>query len=121
MALLRRSENAMIDSTSDDAISTPDRDNASDPTDATYRVRSRESVSEAVIRAVRSETQLGIVELPPLYSTVEPDALDRLFTHPGLGAEASGRADAVIEFSYADTLVHVKSDGTITVVPPDRR
>lgn len=110
----------MADSlSSDDSLSTPGSGETRGRDDATYRVRSRESVTEAVVRAASSETGTDRIELPPLYSTVDPDALNRLFAHSDSGS--TRRPNAVIGFTFAGQRVRVKSDGTITVDPPDGR
>lgn len=110
----------MADSlSSDDSLSTPGSDETRGRDDATYHIRSRESVTDAVVRAVSSETGADRIELPPLYSTVDPDALNRLFTNRRSGT--TRQPNSVIGFTYADQRVQVKSDGTITVDPSDRR
>jgi len=92
---------------------TCDRENAA------YDVQQQESVTQAVVRAVRSESHADDRTLPPLYSTIEPDALNQLFTHRGTQAEESRQPTGVVEFLYAGYRVRVQSDGTINVNPPD--
>lgn len=121
MALLRSGESIMVDSvSSDDAVVTSGNDEARDPEGATYRVRSHETVTEAVVRAVSSEAQSDSIDLPPLYPSVDPDALNRLFTHRGSGTKSARQPDGVVGFTHAEHHVRVNSDGTIDVAPPDR-
>lgn len=61
------------------------------------------SPSEKVIQEVAAKTGTDPLELPPLYETIDPDALDAL-------VESSGESGLQVEFQYADR--HVVVDGT---------
>ncbi|KTG08423.1 hypothetical protein AUR64_19535 [Haloprofundus marisrubri] len=57
-----------------------------------------DSVSEVVIRAVATTIDCDPLELDQLYGTVDPDALDDLFTE---GPSASPTADGQFIFSFS--------------------
>lgn len=91
----------------------------------TYDVSGDESLSEGVVAAISAVsgadpspgTPTGTEEgdhLEPLYTAVEPDALDRLFR-----ATASDlpRPSGRITFTYCGHEVTVRSDGRISVEP----
>ena len=64
------------------------------------------TVSEQVVEKVARVTGTDALELPPLYDSVDPDALDSLATGPG---------DVEIAFVYAGQEVCVESGGEISV------
>ncbi|MFW5911103.1 MAG: HalOD1 output domain-containing protein [Halolamina sp.] len=66
----------------------------------------RGTVSERVIRRVAAANDADPLALPPLYDTIDPDALDDL---------VEGMAAGTVAFSYADCAVTVSDDGSITV------
>lgn len=61
------------------------------------------SPSEKVVKAVAAKTGTDPLELPPLYETIDPDALDAL-------VESSGERSLQLEFQFAGR--HVVVDGT---------
>lgn len=62
--------------------------------------------SVAIVDAVAAATDRSATELPPLHQDVDPEALDRLLT--------GGSSPPVhLQFSYAGTVVSVRSDGTL--------
>lgn len=67
-----------------------------------------ESVCAAVVQAVAAVSDTSPTNLPPLYETINTDALDAL-----LEAERQTAADATIDvsFRYDDYEVVVSSDG----------
>lgn len=73
--------------------------------------RSGELPSERVIEAVAAYSNTPPEELPPLYNTLDPDALDVLFPSDGM----NGRVD----FSYANYKVTLRSDKEIELSPVD--
>lgn len=89
--------------------------------DARYHVRNHESVTEAVVRAIHSKTQSDGTTLPLLYSTVDPDALNKLFDSKKSGSETSQERSGTVGFTYAGHYVQVTSDGTIGVVSEDEQ
>lgn len=68
--------------------------------------------SQRVPRKVASVLNVDSLELPPLYESVDPDALDGLFAEPdGL----SGTRTGALSFAYAGCTVFVDGDGSVTV------
>ncbi|RDI73034.1 hypothetical protein DWB78_06240 [Halopelagius longus] len=86
----------------------------------------KESPSNAVVSAVAAVAGYRPVAtepagegdtapvLDPLYSVIDPDALDEMFRDDGSPA-ISGR----VRFSYHDCDVAVLSDGVVEVTPPE--
>jgi hypothetical protein len=71
-------------------------------------------VSQTVVLAVAEATGDDAMELPPLYDTVDPDALNELFDSSTGGAVGrSGR----VEFTYAGCDVTVHADERVAVSP----
>lgn len=66
----------------------------------------RELASEAVVSAVAAATARDGLSLPPLYDSVDPDALDAVVA----------TADAVVSFRFAGHSITVES-GTVHVEP----
>lgn len=59
-----------------------------------------------------SVLNVDALELPPLYESVDPDALDGLFAdHDGFSTMRTG----TVSFSYAGCTVFVDGDGGVTV------
>lgn len=86
-----------------------------------YRLDADETPSEAVVEAVSSAADCRPAfaddartsdVLPPLYHTVDPDALDSLFGHTA-GGDTGGR----VTFPYHGFRVTVRSDGAVVVDP----
>ena len=63
-----------------------------------------ESASAAVVRAVAAYRGRDPTSMEPLYTAVEPDALDALF-------DSRPEQNAYIEFSFAGLRVHLRADG----------
>ena len=73
--------------------------------------------STAVVHAVANATGRRPVDLPPLYESLDPDALDALVT----SRQGNGRRDHdafELRFRYAGVDVRVGTDGAVEV---DRR
>lgn len=89
-----------------------------------YEVTEDESLSEGVVEAVTSEVGVDAVppadpgaegSLAPLYSVVDPDALDSVFC-------GGGGVDGVhgeVTFSYHGYEVTVRSEGLIDLTPAE--
>lgn len=74
-----------------------------------------EPVTVAVIDAVATMAGVEPTALPPLYETIDPDALDGLFD-----AGSSDARSVRVSFSYADYEVAVEGGSSVTVtVTPD--
>ena len=71
------------------------------------------NVSETVVTAVAEAKGVDVLDLDPLYDTVDPDALDRLFDSSG----ASTPASMELSFSMAGCQVLVRGDGEVVVSP----
>lgn len=69
-----------------------------------------QAISVQVIQTVADATDRDTSELPPLYGTVDPDALDAL---------VEGMTDGEITFTYAGEEVTVTSTGHVSCA--DRR
>lgn len=67
------------------------------------------SVSERVVKAVATFYEVESTDLDPLYSVIDPDALDALFTSSRAGRRLTG----VVTFQYENVTVSVNGDGTI--------
>jgi hypothetical protein len=65
-------------------------------------------VSVTVVEAIAEERDTDPLEIEPLWNSVDPEALDRLFT------AANGDADLSVSFTVDDCLVTVQDDGSIT-------
>ena len=68
------------------------------------------SSSYEVVKVLSEKTGTPLVELPPLYESVDPDALDALFT-PDYREPLRGETT----FSYADHEVTISSDGELVI------
>lgn len=84
---------------------------------STEQVRNRydwgsTSPATAVIETVARATNRDATALAPLYSRVDPDALDAMFEP---GTSGRGTDDLQVSFSYADREVTVASHGAVTV------
>lgn len=70
--------------------------------------------TNAVVTAVATAADTDPLELPPLWSVLDPDALDEFF------ASATSERDhdeSAITFEYADHIVTVNGRGTVIVEP----
>lgn len=64
------------------------------------------SVSTRVVEAVAEYSGTDVLDLPPLYDSIDPDALERIL--PGM-------TEGNVSFVYADRRVTVDSYGAISV------
>ena len=67
-----------------------------------------DSISLRVVEALATATDTAPNELDPLYNTIDPEALDRLF-RPDSGDEIR------VTFEYAGSDVEIRGDGTVVV------
>ncbi|MEF8815102.1 MAG: HalOD1 output domain-containing protein [Halovenus sp.] len=67
--------------------------------------------AEAILEALSEAARVDIVELPPLYEFVDPDALEDLFG----GQDGRAGGDALFRFTVEDWNVFVRDDGRIRV------
>ncbi|WP_162224174.1 HalOD1 output domain-containing protein [Halorussus salinus] len=87
-------------------------ENAQKPV-VTREVGDGESVTSAVVAAVRSTADRDPRELPPLYDAIDSDALEDIFGAMPDGTER--RLDGRVVFQYGDYEVCVESGGTVRV------
>ncbi|NGM68362.1 hypothetical protein G6M89_04955 [Natronolimnobius sp. AArcel1] len=74
-----------------------------------YDIADDQSVTEAVIDAVATATGISPIELPPLYDSVDPDALNTLFDRQREGSALE------MGFFYSDYRIVVEGDGRVIV------
>jgi len=72
-------------------------------------------VSETVVEAVSEATGVDPLELEPLYSVVDADALNSMF-RPSVGSPPTSLE---LQFSMAGCEVVVHGDGEVVVTPPE--
>lgn len=75
----------------------------------TTRTDETATASQQVVRRVAAETGSEPTDLPPLFTVVDPDALDELVASVDQPAEFS------VEFQYVGRSVRVRGDGTVEV------
>lgn len=113
MSRLSNGADARTAMTTDDRSTS--RSSSKPPAAATDVVRCRwtsdEPPASQVIHAVAAASGVPPDRLDPLYETVDPDALNRLFP-------SDAASEAAVHFRYAGHDVTVRSDGIITVTPP---
>lgn len=68
----------------------------------------------AIVETVAAVTGHNVVDMPPLYETVDSEALSELVTAP-----KSGEQPIEVTFSYQDCRVAVSNRGTVAVAAPD--
>lgn len=71
-------------------------------------------LSETVITAIAEAKGVDPLDLEPLYTAVDPDALNEMF-RPTIGSAPSALE---LRFSMADCQVVVHGDGEVVVTPP---
>ncbi|WP_247003567.1 HalOD1 output domain-containing protein [Halosolutus gelatinilyticus] len=87
-----------------------------DPTTGTFHTQfdadgDSNSIVVAIVDTVATVTNSDPISLPPLFATVDPEALAALVT--------SAREGPIeVNFSYEDCRVTVSSHGTVVVEPP---
>ena len=67
-----------------------------------------DSISSTIVRRVAAHTEKDPIELPPLYETIDPDALDEVMT----SGSAAGSSVSV-RFTYAGLYVTATAEGTV--------
>jgi hypothetical protein len=69
-----------------------------------------EPVTDTVLRAVAEREGCSQLELPLLYESIDPDALNALFADSRV---SSGDGSVVVEFEYADYAVCITEPGAV--------
>lgn len=70
--------------------------------------------SIAVLEAISTAFSVDLLDLPPLHSVVDLDAIDQLFTPSSTGQSHS---EATVTFTFRDHSIRVHSQGIIDVDP----
>lgn len=68
--------------------------------------RGGSSVSERVVEAVANDSNIDVLDLPPLFDSIDPDALDGL---------VRSTSDGYVSFIYAGQRITVTSRGDIRI------
>lgn len=68
------------------------------------------SPTERVIRAIAEQTGTSPLKLTPLYSVLDPDALDDLI-------RSVGDERTVVQFQYCGYTVRITGDGSVDLTP----
>jgi hypothetical protein len=76
------------------------------------QLQTSKSVSEVVVEAVSATENSPPTSLPPLYNTVDPDALDMIFKETE--NDTSDRI-GYISFQYSDSVVTIGKNGYLSV------
>lgn len=76
---------------------------------AIFEPSSGGSATEAIVSLVSQEEECDPLELPPLYESVDPEALDRV-------CEAGADSSLRISFAYDDYTVLVDGNGIVQLV-----
>lgn len=76
-----------------------------------------EPVTDTVLRAVAEREGCSQLELPLLYESVDPDALNALFAD---SRTPVGDGSVVVEFEYAGYTVCIAEPGTVELRPVQR-
>lgn len=71
-------------------------------------------MSETVVTAVAEAKGINPLDLEPLYSVIDPDALNSMFC-PSVGTPP---AQIELSFSMAGCEVVIHGDGEVAVIPP---
>lgn len=92
-----------------------------DPETHTYQFShdwtSDERISTTIVYVVCALTNTPPTSINPLYETVNPDALDSLFSP--LPTKTCRSSDATVSFTFNDCDVTVASDGDVVINLPD--
>lgn len=89
-------------------------ENTTTPERVPTRHEDSEPVTETVLRTVAEHEGCSQLDLPLLYESIDPDALNALFAGSG---EPAAAGSVVVEFEYADYVVRVTEPGTVELRP----
>lgn len=77
--------------------------------DTTLDLARGESPSEAVLRSLAAVTGVDQLEIePPLYESIDPDALDQLF-------ESAQSDDLHVSFAHSDHRIIIDGNGDLSI------
>lgn len=74
-------------------------------------VRQPESVTQSVVKQIASAEEVGAIDIPPLFESTDPDALETLFT------DSASAEHITIEFDHCG--YHVTIDGGRVSIEPN--
>ena len=94
-----------------DSTSTPVADRRTEAYKTYHDWTSSESLSQSVAEAIAFAMDADIAELPPLYTVIDPDALDRLFW----SSPSKPRMEGTVSFPFNGCTVRVSANGKIVV------
>lgn len=75
------------------------------------------SVCNLVVEAVAAEQGTDATDLAPLYHSIDPDALENLFSNRSLPRGHGAHPQTEVRFTYEEYRVTVSSGGSIDVAP----
>lgn len=87
--------------------------------EAPNRVQEGDQLSRAVVEAVSNAEGVDATELTPLYTAIDPDALESLFKPEVLGEDQ--QVDGEIRFSYHGYEVRVTASGEVDLTDTPNR
>ena len=79
--------------------------------DTQYRKGDHGSVVEPLAEALAEAKDVDVADLPPLYETVDLDAISQLFDGPG----EPGTGDTILGFTVDNWNVFLRADGRIRI------
>ena len=85
---------------------------------STSDLNDHQTVSEAVISAVADAKDVSPLDLDPLITAIDPDALERLVTSMDSGPTEPA---STVEFAYSGYQVAVTEDADVSVTELERR
>ena len=74
--------------------------------------------TEAVVYAIAEASQTDPLDLPPLYSVVDTDALNAIVA---TSTNSRSQTETTLSFEYADHHVILEEYGRIVITPPSAR
>ncbi|WP_312908265.1 HalOD1 output domain-containing protein [Natronosalvus caseinilyticus] len=84
---------------------------------AQYDVENSETLVTTVVRSVAAITGKTPVELDPLYTTIDPDALKQVLDNSR--SDSTKQGSVSITFDFASCEITISCDGTMRIEPPD--
>lgn len=85
--------------------------------DARYERESNHTLLETIVDALAEAEGVGVTELPPLYDTIETEALSQLLENN----RGNGDAQTLVSFAVDDWNVFVHADGRVRICDDTRQ
>lgn len=79
--------------------------------DARYERESNQTILEIIVDALAEAKGVDVTALPPLYDSIETEALARLFE----SHDENGESETIVSFTLENWNVFVRGDGRIRV------